>query len=218
MLEFVTGDGTLVTYSRNDDEQSSILEGCRVHLGCLGVVSKLTLDVVPFYEVESYRCDNVSLKTMLEHLPDLWKSCDSLSIWISGFGHGHGKGFCWVAFRYFVESHETAKQPPLAEAILGDTGTLNQRSIHRYCADANDVHDFTPTGRGPWHDSLTLTLLNGKETTMTTVDLQAEFFLSRSNWPKMQSRQCGRPRENGHFRLSLSHLPGGWLMRWSFVR
>jgi xylitol oxidase len=177
MLEFVTGDGTLVRYSRDDDKQSSILEGCRVHLGCLGVVSKLTLDVVPYYEVESFRYDNVSLESMIEHLPDLWKSCDSLSIWTSGFGHGHGKGFCWSTFRFFVEPHEIVKQPPLAEAIIGDTGTLNQRSINRYCADANDVHSFTPTGRGPWYDSLTLTLLDGKETTMTTVDLQAEFFV-----------------------------------------
>lgn len=177
MLEFVKGDGTLVRYSRNDDEQSSILKGCRVHLGCLGVVSKLTLDVVPFYEVESYRYDNVPLLTMLERLPDLWKSCDSLSVWTSGFGHGHGKGFCWVVFRHFVEPSETTKQPPIAEAILGDCGALCQLSINRYCADVNDPHDFTPTGRGPWHDSLTLTLLNGKETTMTTVDLQAEFFV-----------------------------------------
>ena len=49
MIEFVRGDGSLVSYSR--EESPELLEGARVHLGCLGVVSRLSLDVVPYYDV-----------------------------------------------------------------------------------------------------------------------------------------------------------------------
>jgi xylitol oxidase len=187
MLEFVQADGSLVRYSR-DDESRDILVGCRVHLGCLGIVSRLTLDVVPYYEVETCRYDDVPLQNMLDNLPQLWKSCDSLSVWTSGFGHGHGTGSCWMAFRHFLgapseESTEpttstvTPVHTPLSEEILGDGGTLCERTINRYCAGVDDPVDFTPTGTGPWYDALTVTLREGKETNMTTVDIQAEFFV-----------------------------------------
>jgi xylitol oxidase len=185
MLEFVQADGSLVRYSRDDDNSRDILVGCRVHLGCLGVVSRLTLDVVPYYEVETFRYDDVPLENMLDNLPQFWKSCDSLSMWTSGFGRGHGAGSCWVAFRHFLAgtSEESAAptatsvHSPLSQEILGDGGTLCERSINRYCAGEDDPHDFTPTGTGPWYDALTVTLREGKETTMTTLDIQAEFFV-----------------------------------------
>ena len=45
MIEFVRGDGSLVSYSR--EESPELLEGARVHLGSLGVVSRLSLDPSP---------------------------------------------------------------------------------------------------------------------------------------------------------------------------
>jgi xylitol oxidase len=172
MLEFVQGDGSLVRYSRDDDDAESrdILVGCRVHLGCLGVVSQLTLDVVPYYEVETFRYDDVPLENMLEQLPQFWKSCDSLSVWTSGFGRGHGTGSCWIAFRHFSGMCRDV-------VVFVEGGKPCERPLNRYCAAADDPIDFTPTGKGPWYDALTLTLRDGEETAMTTVDLQAEFFV-----------------------------------------
>ena len=48
MLEFMLPNGTTVVYDRSTPE---LIEGVRVHLGCLGVVTRLTLDVVPYFEV-----------------------------------------------------------------------------------------------------------------------------------------------------------------------
>lgn len=183
MLEFVKADGSLVRYSRDDEQTCEFLVGCRVHLGCLGVVSQLTLDVLPYFEVETFRYDDVPLRAMLDNLPKLWKSCDSLSVWTSGFGQGHGAGYCWMAFRYFLAaaSDGTAETVsghiPLSKEILGDRGALCEHALSRYCAAADDPIDFIPTGRGPWYDALSLTLDQGKETTMTTIDIQAEFFV-----------------------------------------
>jgi len=86
MLEFVRADGTLVRYSRETD--AATLEGCRVHLGCLGVVSELRLDVVPFFEVDARTYADVPLEAAVRALPELWTRCDSLSVGTSGFGRG----------------------------------------------------------------------------------------------------------------------------------
>ena len=56
MIEFVVADGSIVRYTRA--ETPALLEGSRVHLGSLGVVSKLSLDVVPYYEVSTKSCTN----------------------------------------------------------------------------------------------------------------------------------------------------------------
>jgi len=47
-IEFITSDGDLATLSRDADAE---FPGAVVHLGALGVVTKLTLDVVPSFEV-----------------------------------------------------------------------------------------------------------------------------------------------------------------------
>jgi xylitol oxidase len=179
MLEFVLADGTLKRYSRDgDDESRRLLEGCRVHLGCLGVISSLTLDVVPYFEVESVRYDDVPLERALANLPLLWEICDSLSVWTSGFGRGHGTGTCWLTMRYFKDpSDASVSHIPLSKDVLGDTGKLCEKVLPRYCSNPDKPLPFKHTCRGPWHDVLPLTFHEGQETTMEKVDLQAEFFV-----------------------------------------
>lgn len=186
MIEFVKGDGTLVKYSRDeaDEESRNIFFGCRIHLGCLGVVARLTLDVIPYYEVEAVRYDDVPLKNMIDNLPQLWMSCDSLSVWTSGFGHGHGTGLCWMTFRHFIEpASSPASLPtrshhkPLPRSILGESGMVCKGPIKRYCSGDDDPVDFFPTGTGRWYDALSLTIRDGEETCMIAVDLQSEFFV-----------------------------------------
>lgn len=47
-LELVTADGSLVTFTKDDMRQ---LELARVNVGALGVVSKLTMDIMPTYDI-----------------------------------------------------------------------------------------------------------------------------------------------------------------------
>ncbi len=115
MLEFMLPNGTTVVYDRSTPE---LLEGVRVHLGCLGVVTRLTLDVVPYFEVSAYRYDDVPLETAIESLPDVFQDCDSLSIWTSGFGTGPGAGLAWMTYRHFHphwdQSHAVPQHEPPA--------------------------------------------------------------------------------------------------------
>ena len=178
MLEFVAGDGSLVRYSR--DGSADLLEGCRTHLGVLGVVSQLTLDVVPFFEVDARTYVDVPLEPVVERLPDLWRSCDSLSVWTAGLGTGPGSGLCWITLRHFHPHFEPSIAAPPAAPVdagmLGSQGFLMERPVPRYCSDDGSL--FTPTRRGPWHSTLSLTLNDDcEETSMAVVDIQAEFFV-----------------------------------------
>ena len=49
-LEIVTADGDIVEFRRGDD---SFFPGAVVHLGALGVVTRLVLEAVPSFEVAS---------------------------------------------------------------------------------------------------------------------------------------------------------------------
>ena len=112
MLEFMLSNGTTVVYDRSTPE---LIEGVRVHLGCLGVVTKLTLDVVPYFEVAAYRYDDVPLETAIESLPDVFQDCDSLSIWTSGFGTGPGAGLAWMTYRHFHPHWDASRAAPQHE-------------------------------------------------------------------------------------------------------
>ena len=48
--------GWLFVVARSHGRESrELLEGSRIHLGCLGVVSKLTLDIVPYYGAQLFK-------------------------------------------------------------------------------------------------------------------------------------------------------------------
>ena len=177
MLEFMLPNGTTVVYDRDDCERTpDLLEGARVHLGCLGVVTRLRLDVVPYFEVAAYRYDDVPLETAIESLPDIFKKCDSLSIWTSGFGTGPGAGLAWMAYRHFHPHWDASRAVPQHESPA--FGRPLVARMQRYLTDPDDPQYYSPTTRGPWSTTLALTIDDDLlETSMAQRDLQSEFFV-----------------------------------------
>ena len=174
MLEFMLPNGTTVIYDRSTPE---LLEGVRVHLGCLGVVTRLTLDVVPYFEVSAYRYDDVPLETAIESLPDVFQDCDSLSIWTSGFGTGPGAGLAWMTYRHFHPHFDQSNAVPQHEPPAFQC-TPQLARMERYLTDPSDPKYFSPTTRGPWSTTLALTIDDElEETSMKALDLQSEFFV-----------------------------------------
>ena len=173
MLEFMLPNGTTVCYDR--ERTPEVLEGVRVHLGCLGVVTRLTLDVVPYFEVSAYRYDDVPLQTAIESLPDVFQDCDSLSIWTSGFGTGPGAGLAWMTYRHFHPHWSSSAVP---QHVPPAFGTPQLAKMERYLTDPSDPKYFSPTTRGPWSTTLALTIDDElEETSMKALDLQSEFFV-----------------------------------------
>ncbi|MBM2620976.1 FAD-binding protein [Actinoplanes sp. LDG1-06] len=75
-IEFVDGSGKLVTLSRGDAD----FNGAVVHLGALGVITALTLDVVPTFDIRQYVFDNVPRASLDDHLYDMLGDGYSVSL------------------------------------------------------------------------------------------------------------------------------------------
>jgi xylitol oxidase len=76
-MEMVTGTGDLVIFSREQDRDQ--LEGAVIGLGGLGVITKLTLDVSPTFEMQQDVYENLPLEQLEEHFDELSSSVYSIS-------------------------------------------------------------------------------------------------------------------------------------------
>jgi xylitol oxidase len=75
-VEFIVGDGSVRRIQRGDPD----FEGAVVHLGCLGVVSRLWLDLIPAFEVCQWVFHGPSWERLRSELPDLMSKSRSVSL------------------------------------------------------------------------------------------------------------------------------------------
>lgn len=155
-IEFVKADGSLVEYERGRDVE---FEASVVHLGALGVVSRVSLEVVPAFEVEQRVYDGVDLDQVILRFEELARSVDSLTVGINfGVGGGQGAGMLWM--RYFDAvapegpggrtTYRGTCPPPgsMARAPLGVGGRLRHEPVPFYESRVG----VPATRSGPWHD------------------------------------------------------------------
>ncbi|GAA1603755.1 D-arabinono-1,4-lactone oxidase [Actinoplanes couchii] len=83
-LEIVRADGTLAVLTRADPE----FAGAVVHLGALGVITALTLDVVEAFELRQYVYENLPAEALDEHLDEILASGYSVSLFTRWTGTG----------------------------------------------------------------------------------------------------------------------------------
>jgi xylitol oxidase len=74
--QMVTADGDIAEFRRGDD----CFPGAVVHLGGLGVVTHLVLEVVPSFEVSQRVYENLPLEVLDDHFADIMASGYSVSI------------------------------------------------------------------------------------------------------------------------------------------
>jgi xylitol oxidase len=77
-LEMIRADGEVVLLSREQDRPQ--FEGAVVGLGALGVVTKLTLDISPSFEMQQDVYENLPLSQVEEHFDELFSSAYSVSL------------------------------------------------------------------------------------------------------------------------------------------
>jgi alditol oxidase len=75
-LTLVTAEGDQVELSRQDDW----FEGAVVHLGALGVVTRLVLDLVPSFDVAQRVYEDLPLEVLGDHFTDVMASAYSVSL------------------------------------------------------------------------------------------------------------------------------------------
>jgi xylitol oxidase len=77
-MELVTANGDLVVLSREQDRKE--FEGAVVSLGGLGVITKLTLEVSPTFQMQQDVYENLPLSELDEHFDDLTSRTYSVSL------------------------------------------------------------------------------------------------------------------------------------------
>jgi len=164
-LEIVTADGSLIELCR--DDAAGDFAGSVVALGGLGIVTAITLNVVPAFDVRQYVYEGLKLHGLEEHLEEIFSCAYSVSLFTD-----------WKAAAFhqvWVKRTEGAEFSPPAELY----GALAARTPLHPVPGHGAEHCTEQLGIcGPWHERLPhfrmgFTPSSGEE-------LQSEYFMPRA--------------------------------------
>ena len=163
-LELVTSSGELLTVARGDPD----FEGMVVGLGALGVVTRLTLDVEPAYEVRQRVFEGLAWDMLLEHFDEIAASGYSVSV-LTRWGTQVDQ--VWVRSRVTDEP----------EAVRRDLFGARPATVDRHPILGIDPVNCTPQlGRaGAWSDRLPYFRMGF--TPSSGEELQSEYLVPREH-------------------------------------
>ena len=167
-LEFVTAAGEIVTLTRAKDGEQ--FNGAVVHLGGLGVVTKVTLDIQPTFEVRQEVYENLPFAELEKNFEAIMSAGYSVSLFTDWQKNVVSE--VWVKSRV-VEGQEEKQRINLFGAKLA---TRNLHPIRELAAENCTDQMGVP---GPWHERLPHFKMNF--TPSSGKELQAEYFIPFSN-------------------------------------
>ncbi|MFN0111932.1 MAG: D-arabinono-1,4-lactone oxidase [Blastocatellia bacterium] len=167
-IEFVTAAGEVVTLSREKDGEQ--FNGAVVHLGGLGVLTKVTLDIQPTFQVAQHVYENLPFAELEKNFEAIMSGGYSVSLFSDWQKNVISE--VWVKTR--VMDGQTAKAKP--ELFGAKLATRNLHPIREIdainCTDQMGVP-------GAWHERLPHFKMNF--TPSSGKELQAEYFIPMSN-------------------------------------
>jgi xylitol oxidase len=164
-LEIVTADGDVVVMSRSRDEN---FRGAVVGLGGIGVVTKVTLDVLHTFDVAQVIYENLSFAKLEGHLDEIFASGYSVSLFTDWQDHRVTQ--VWIKRR--VEPGSTPKFEPEFFGAKRATQKLHPLAGHsaENCTEQMGIP-------GPWYERLPHFRMNF--TPSSGAELQSEYFVPR---------------------------------------
>jgi xylitol oxidase len=165
-VEMVTAGGDIVTVDRDSDPDR--LRGTVVGLGALGVVTSVTLDIVPAFDVRQYVYDDLPHERLREHWADIFASGYSVSLFTDWTGPRINQ--VWLKRR--VDERDPWTPPGRwLGATLADSP--------RHPVPGMPAGNCTPQlgVPGPWHERLPHFRL--EFTPSSGEELQSEYFVPR---------------------------------------
>jgi alditol oxidase len=162
-LEIVTADGNLLSLSHDKNGEQFL--GAVVALGSLGVVTRLTLNVQPTYQVAQSLYLNLSFDELGKHFAEIFSSGYSVSVF-TDWEH-HRATQVWVKRRLAPNANQW--QPELFGAKLA-TEKLHPLPDH----PTESVTDQMGIA-GPWYDRLPHFRIG--QTPSSGQELQTEYFV-----------------------------------------
>jgi xylitol oxidase len=165
-MEFVTANGDLATLSRKRDGDR--FSGAVVHLGALGVATKVTLDVQPAYAMTQAVYENLSFAHLKDHLEEIFASGYSVSLFTDWQGHRAAQ--VWIKRR--IEGNNAPKPEP--EFFGAKLATRKLHPVTGHPAEACTDQMGIP---GPWYERLPHFKMNF--TPSSGDEIQSEYFVPR---------------------------------------
>ncbi|MGB9464166.1 MAG: D-arabinono-1,4-lactone oxidase [Candidatus Acidiferrum sp.] len=167
-LEIITAFGDVVKLSRQQD--ATFFQGAVVGLGALGVITQITLDIQPTYQMRQYVYENLSFAAMKDHFDAIQASAYSVSLFTDWQNHNFSE--VWLKTRTETGQAFDAK----SEFFGAKLATKNLHPIAVLSAENCTEQMGVP---GPWYERLPhfrmgFTPSAGKE-------LQSEYFVPRQH-------------------------------------
>jgi xylitol oxidase len=167
-LEIVNAAGDVVVLSRQ--KSGGTFSGAVVGIGALGVITKLTLDLRPTFQVQQYVYEDLPLSQLASHFDEIESAAYSVSL----FTDWQKKRINEVWLKSVVEKGRRFEAPD--EFFGAKRATQNLHPIAELSAENCTEQMGVP---GPWYDRLPhfrmgFTPSAGKE-------LQSEYFVPRDN-------------------------------------
>ncbi len=167
-IEFVTANGDVVLLSKEKDGEEFL--GAVVGLGCLGVVTKVTLDLVPAFSMRQEVYLNLPMQQLETHFDEIMSAGYSVSL----FTDWQTSNINQVWIKSSVKDDETYAAP---KEFFG--ATLATRNVHPIIEISAENCTDQLSVTGPWYDRLPhfkmgFTPSSGEE-------LQAEYFVPRKD-------------------------------------
>ncbi|MDB5206402.1 MAG: FAD-binding protein [Flavisolibacter sp.] len=163
-IEFVNASGDVVTISKQKDEAEFF--GAVVGLGALGVVTKITLDLLPAFDMKQVVYRNLPMQELKNHFDDIQSKGYSVSL----FTNWQNKNINEVWIKSRIEKGAITPEDP--ELYGAKPATQNMHPVE----DQSSENVTDQMGKpGPWyermpHFKMGFTPSTGKE-------LQSEYFV-----------------------------------------
>jgi xylitol oxidase len=165
-MEIVNGSGERVSLSRggNPDQFAGLVVG----LGALGVITSITLDVVPTFQIAQVVYENLSFDQLEHNLDTIFASGYSVSLF-TDWQH-HRATQVWL--KQTVTNNTAPAMPPLFYGATLQKNKLHPLTGHsaENCTDQQGIP-------GPWYERLPHFRMNF--TPSSGAELQTEYFVPR---------------------------------------
>lgn len=163
-LEFLDADGEVITFSRDDPDDGFF--GAVVHLGALGPVTRLELDIEPAFEVAQTVYLDLPLEAFIESPEDILAAAYSVSLFTD-----------WQKPAF----HQAWVKRRMDEAGKNERAYFGARSADTPCHPLSGHAAENCTAQlgapGPWHQRLPHFRLDF--TPSSGRELQSEYFVER---------------------------------------
>lgn len=163
-IELIKADGSIVTLSRQHDPE--VFSGVVVGLGALGLVTKVTLDLMPAFKMRQDVYLNLPMSQLEAHFDEIMSSGYSVSLFTDWQTQNINQ--VWIKSVVGEEAPAAAKQ----EFFGATPATRNVHPIIEISAENCTEQMGVP---GPWYDRLPHFKLNF--TPSSGEELQAEYFV-----------------------------------------